>query len=273
MNNKPDLRTIKYLLIDLDGVLYRGDQPVPGLQNFFRFLGRRSINFLLTSNNATRTPEEYALKLRKMGVDVEPDRVLTSGQATAIYLKERLGRPMRLYLIGSESLRKVLEKEIESLEYDGAHPDVVVVGFDPTLTYEKLRTACVAIRAGARFVATNPDTTFPAEKELYPGTGANVAALEACTGQRAEIVGKPSPILFEMGLKRLGAKPGETAIVGDRLETDIVGGKRAGLTTILVLTGISSREEITSDVQPDLVFDGIAELAEAWEAILEGERP
>lgn len=273
MNSKPTLKMIKTLLIDLDGVLYRGDQPVPGLQDFFRFLRRRSINFLLTSNNATRTPEQYAQKLLKMGVEVEPESVLTSGQATAAYLRERFREPIHLYLIGSDSLRKVLDEEIESLHHVEVRPDVVVVGFDPTLTYEKLRIACVAIRAGAAFVATNPDTTFPAETELYPGTGANIAALEACTGRQAEVVGKPSPILFQMGLKRLGAKPEETAIVGDRLETDIVGGKRAGLTTILVLTGISSRDELGGEIQPDFVLEGVAELSETWEAALERERP
>lgn len=270
MDEKRILSRIDNLLIDMDGVLYRGNRPVPGLQDFFQFLARRSISFLLTSNNATRTPEQYVEKLRGMGVEVRPEQVLTAGQATAVYLREHFRPPVRLYIVGEESLRKVIEAELDSFEYDEADPDVVVAGFDSGITYEKLKTACIAIRGGASFVGTNPDKTWPAESVLYPGAGAIIAALEACTDRKAEIIGKPSPHLFELGLKRLGAKPENTAIVGDRLETDIAGGKRAGLTTILVLTGISSREELSGDIQPDLVFEGIAELAQAWEAVFEG---
>jgi 4-nitrophenyl phosphatase len=266
MPEKPDLdklRSIKRFIIDMDGVLYRGHEPVPGAKEFLKYLQEQGVPFMLATNNSTLTPNQYVAKLSAMNIEVTNDHILTSGQATAMYLSEIAPPSARLYAIGEEGLFSALEKQ--GFLITDRDADFVVVGMDRQLTYEKLRIACLAIGAGASFIGTNPDTTLPTELGLVPGNGAVLAALEAATNISPLIVGKPQPILLQLAMEKLGASPDHTAIIGDRLETDISGGKEVGLTTILVLTGISDREESeTSPFQPDLVFDDIGHLHKTW---------
>jgi 4-nitrophenyl phosphatase len=254
--------TFKSLIIDLDGVLYRGNEPIEGAREFIALLQREEIPFLLLTNNSTRTPGRYVEKLAKMGIVVGESDVLTSAQATALYL-ERIAPPgARVYAIGEEGLRAALgEKYI--LTEDKA--DFVVVDMDSELTYEKLRVATLLIRGGAGFIATNPDKTLPTEEGLIPGNGAILAALEAATGVAPFVVGKPEPAIFDLALARMGVGKEGAVVIGDRLETDILGGWRAGLITILVLSGATSRQELeNSPVKPDLVFEDVRQLYEVW---------
>jgi 4-nitrophenyl phosphatase len=257
------LRRIRHLIIDMDGVLWHGDTPLPDLVGFFAFLRQRQIDFILATNNSSRLPEQYAAKLARFGVDVSPDHVLTSAQATAAYLG-RIGPPgSRVYAIGDIGVRVALEQQGFALRDEEV--EYVVVGWDRQLTWDKLATAALLIHAGAKFVGTNPDTNYPTERGPVPGNGAQLATLETTTGVTPIIVGKPEPWMYEEAMRRMGAHPETTAVVGDRLDTDIGGGVRAGLTTVLVLSGIATEADLsTSPIAPDLVCAGIGELAEEW---------
>lgn len=260
----PDiLRSIKNFIIDVDGVLYRGQQPLAGAREFLDHLRRRGIPFILATNNSVRTPKQYVAKLGAMDIEVTEDHILTSGQATALYLTQVASPRAKVYVIGEEGLFSAVREQ--GFIVTDREVDFVVMGLDFELTYEKLKIATLAIRAGSSFIATNPDTTLPTEQGLIPGSGAILAALEAATGVSPLVIGKPQPILLRLAMEKLGITPDGTAIIGDRLETDILGGKEVGLTTILVLTGISDREELeTSPYQPDLVFENIGRLCQAW---------
>jgi 4-nitrophenyl phosphatase len=260
--SNPQPPIFKSLIIDLDGVLYRGDEAIAGAREFVALLQRERIPFLLLTNNSTRTPGQYVTKLAKMGIVIEESDVLTSAQATALYM-ERIAPPgARVYVIGEEGLRAALREKC-TIGEEGA--DFVVVGMDSELTYEKLKTATLLIRSGARFIATNPDKTLPTEESLVPGNGAILAALEAATGVAPFVVGKPEPTIFDLALARMEVGKEGAAVIGDRLETDILGGQRAGLITILVLSGVTSRQGLEdSTIKPDLVFESVRQLYEAW---------
>ena len=257
------LSSIKNLIIDMDGVLYRGRRPLPGAKEFLHHLEERYTAYILVTNNSTRTPEEYVAVLKEMGIEVVPERILTSALATADYLGNLLPQGARLYLIGEEGLYSALAAQ--GFEFGEGDVEAVVAGMDRQLTYEKLKAATVAIRQGARFVGTNPDKSFPAEQAIIPGTGAILAAIEAATGVQPTLIGKPEPTLFQMALRRMGTTARVTAVIGDRLETDILGGQRCGLTTILVLTGISQQKDLeASHIKPDYVFQDLIHLDEAF---------
>jgi 4-nitrophenyl phosphatase len=258
------LDEIRGFILDMDGVLYRARLPLPGACEFLARLQSTNTPFLLMTNNGTRTPEQYVARLAEMGITIEPERLLTSAQATARYLARQAPPGTRMFVIGMDGIRMALaEQEYELV--DSRQVDYVVVSADFGLTYAQLRTATLAIRDGARFVATNPDRTFPAEDGLVPGCGAILAALEATTDVKPIVIGKPEPAMFEQALAQLGTHPEETAMVGDRLETDIRGGRGVGMRTILVLSGASTRDDIErSRVKPDWVFGSIADLDRAW---------
>lgn len=261
------LRAIRHLIIDMDGVLWRGRRPMPGLAAFFAFLRRRGIRFVLATNNASRSRADYVAQLAQFGVAVDPEEVLPSGEATALYLQEIAPPGARVLVVGERALREALEAAgFRLVEEETA--DFVVVGLDWGLTYAKLARAARAIWNGARFIGTNPDPVWPGEDGLYPGNGATLAFLERATGVAPVVVGKPEPLMFRIAMARMGAAPASTAVIGDQIPTDIVGGKRAGLTTILVLSGATAPAALAeSPVQPDLVFPDIQALQRAWEAL------
>lgn len=261
------LKSIRNLIVDMDGVLYRGDSPILGIVPFFRFLREKGIRFLLATNNSTLTPREYSAKMARMAVDIPPESILTSGLAAADYLAARYPPGTRVHVIGETGLREALT----SAGFVLADRDVeaVVVGMDRQVTYDKLARATLLIRAGALFVGTNPDKTLPVPEGEIPGNGALLALLEAASGVSPLVIGKPQKHLFEIALRRLGASPEETAALGDRLETDVLGARRAGLLSIMVLSGVSTREQaLGSPHPPDLIFQNVGELAEAWGAVL-----
>ncbi len=257
----PSLADITHLIIDMDGVLYRGDQPMPGLCEFIAFLRDRGIYFILATNNSTRTPEEYAEKLARMGVQVSPAEILASGQAVARYLAREYPRGTRVHVFGMPSLKQAMADEGFVLADDDV--PLVVASMDRAITYEKLKRATLLIRGGARFIATNLDPSVPSEEGLLPGTGSMIAALETASGVKPTAIGKPEPIMYQLAMQQMGARPETTAAVGDRADTDILGGKRAGLFTICVLSGSSNRAEAEA-VGSDMILDDIAHLLRIW---------
>jgi 4-nitrophenyl phosphatase len=249
------LQGIRHLIIDMDGVLWRGDEPMEHLQSFFGFLHERSIDYILATNNSSRTPEQYTAKLARFGIQVAPEAILTSSQVAAVYLASQAPQGARVYTIGGDGLRRALETQgFELVAPDADSADYVVVGWDTQLTWNKLATAALLIHRGAGFVGTNPDVSYPTERGPAPGNGAQLAALETTTGIAPTVTGKPEPPMYEEAMRRMGARPGTTAVIGDRLDTDIAGGVRLGLTTILVLSGIASKDDVAgSPFKPDVV--------------------
>jgi 4-nitrophenyl phosphatase len=262
------LAPIRALIIDMDGVLYRGDTPLDGLETFFAFLRAREIRFQLVTNNSTATPSMYVAKMARMGVQVTEGDILTSSLATADYLAARLPSGSQVYAIGEEGLKDALQRA--GFRLGQRDPSAVVVGFDRDLTYAKLSVACLLIRAGVPFVATNPDITLPVPEGQVPGTGATLAALAAATETQPTMIGKPEPALMQQAMQRMEATVETTAAVGDRPETDILSAQRAGMLSILTLSGATDRERLaTFDVQPDLVVRDIRALAEGWSSVLD----
>ncbi len=265
-----ELANIRNLLIDMDGVLYRGKTALPGSGELIKFLELEDIDYLLVTNNSTSTPAQFVARLKRMDVRVPEESIVTSGVATANYLKARAPNGARVNVVGEEALVEELQKR--GFAMAGRDADYVVCGWDRGINFEKLKTACLAIRDGAIFVGTNPDKTYPLENDIIPGAGSILAALIAATDVEPIVVGKPEPIMFEQSLDILDARPEETAILGDRVETDILGGYRAGIATMMVLTGISEeREAKEHDVPVDFVFKDLPALIEAWEKALDGQ--
>lgn len=260
-------RSIRYLIIDLDGVLRRNRQPLPGAAELLRWLERRGIGYTIVSNNAVPTPSQLAAALAEMGILVDERRLITSAAGAAWFLSREWPGGARVYIIGEEGLRQAILADGLFVE-DERRPDCVVVGADRAINYRKLAIACRALCNGARFVATNTDPRFPTEDGVAPGAGALVAAVETCSGVKPTVVGKPQVLLLRMALERMGAQPEETALVGDQLETDVAGGMAAGLRTILVLTGLTAPADLAaSPIKPACVFRGLPELMEAWHTL------
>jgi len=267
---------INTLIIDMDGVLWHGDQPIPGLVEFFQTLRERQIRFILATNNASQTAGQYVDKLARMGVTVDSGEILTSAMATALYLAQRTDpASTRVFVIGEKGATEPLVQqgfaltglyEVDAPGENGPKKgaDYVVCGMDRELTWHKLATAALNINAGAIFIGTNPDTSLPTELGFTHGNGAILAALQAATGVAPIIIGKPEPLMYQQALSLLGVDPAETMAIGDRLETDILGAVRANIRSLMVLTGVSSEEDLkTSDYQPDWVMPDIRAITEA----------
>ncbi|HEX6290094.1 MAG TPA: HAD-IIA family hydrolase [Herpetosiphonaceae bacterium] len=259
-----DLRAIRAVLFDMDGVLYRGAQALPGVNELLAFLEARRLPYACITNNASRTPEQFAANVQAMGLKIAPERIITSAIATNVYLRSVAPPGTPIYAVGMDGLIQPLFGDGYFVLEEQA-PSFVVVGADFEVTYAKLRAACLAIRAGATFVGTNPDKTFPAEDGIVPGCGALLAALEAATDQKPMIIGKPEPGMFIAALKLLEAQAPTTLVIGDRYDTDIVGGATAGLRTAMVLTGISTAAEAEDGlVVPDAIVADLPELLRIW---------
>ena len=253
-------------LMDLDGVLWAGQRVFSDAVravNSLHSLGKRIV-FL--TNNSTKSRAQYVEKLRKIGVDwVREQDVVNSGFATAKLLREQRG-PLKVYPFGDVGLYVELMLQGHRLVNEdwcwAGDVDAVVVGMDPGVTYWKIGAAANAIRAGADFVATNPDRTFPTERGLMPGAGTMVAALEAASGKKPDlIVGKPYKPIFEIALSVLGIEKSKVLVVGDRLDTDVIGARNVGLDSALVLTGVATLKEVeASQVKPGYILRSLNEL-------------
>lgn len=246
------------VLLDLDGVLYRGSEAVPGAPEAvarLRTIGKRVV---FVTNNSARTPETVAAKLAGIDIDADPAEVETSALATADLLARR--GVVDAFVVGEEGIRTALQaRGIALAGLDAAKVDVVVVGWDRGVDYAKLRVASVLVERGASLVATNGDPSLPSSDGNWPGAGALVAAIETTTGALAEVVGKPHPPLLLAALERAGG--GRPLLVGDRLDTDVAGAAGLGWDSLLVLTGIARREDLAgASVRPTFVADDLSAL-------------
>jgi len=252
------------LFMDMDGVIYLDREPIPDAVEFVSSARAAGKRLLFLTNNSRLTRRQYREKLGGMGIEVEEEEILTSAAATADFLMENYDMEGKsAYFIGGQGLEEELGRTGLALlgGEEGRRADFVVVGWDTELTYDKLRIACLALHAGAVFVGTNADATFPAPDGLWPGAGSILAALEKAAGREALVVGKPNPYMMEMALSRAGSRADATLMIGDRLETDVLGGWRAGLDTCLVLTGVAGREDVEGFTpRPDLVVESLREL-------------
>jgi len=262
------LQKYKAVLLDGDGVLWKADQPIPGINPFFEFLNERGIRWALLTNNNTRTAQDYIDKLGNFGIKAGKDMVFTSSTATADYLLENYGKDVFLHVVGMDGLTRTLSAagfQFTCGEEEPASPvAAVVAGMDREINLKKVTIAMRLIMAGADFIATNTDGSFPTPEGINPGTGTVIGALQFASGTKPYVVGKPQPAIFQSALKALGATSENTLMVGDRLETDILGANSLGIKTAAVLTGVTSRNEIAhNDIQPDFIFDDIAALHQA----------
>jgi len=265
------------LLIDLDGVVWVGREPVPGGPEALRELLAAGKEIVFVTNNPGKPPERYAERLGSLGVEVGPERIVTAGMVTAQLAAEAAGPGGSAFVIGAPDFRRMVGEAIGApksrlagtkhadpvLEGEaGREADVVVVSGHRDFDYGELLTATLALQGGAGLLATSRDPTLPMPGGAWPGTGSILAAVETASGRRAEIGGKPERHLFAMALERIGAKPGDrVAMVGDRIASDVDGGRAAGLTTILVLSGASTREEAeAAEPPPDHVAADLAAL-------------
>ena len=246
------------ILFDLDGVLYRGEAAVPSAPPTLTELRRRSVRPIFLTNNSSRTPFQVAEKLRGIGIEAEPGEVVTSALATAELLAERGGG--RAFVIGQDGVREALsDAGIAIVDGDPEEADLVVVGYDGGATYGALKRASLLVQRGARLVATNADGSYPAADGLWPGAGALLAVITTTTGAEPEIVGKPFAPLFEAGRRRGGG--GRPLVVGDRLDTDIEGAARLGWDSMLVLTGVSAREDVERlGIVPTVIAEDVSGL-------------
>ncbi len=238
-------------LVDLDGVVWIGREPVPGAAEALRSLLEAGKQICFVTNNPGRPAGEYARRLGEAGVDVDAGHVVTAGEATARLAVERAGTGAGTFAIGAPAFHETLAGAgLVLLEGEAAREaDLVVVSGHRGFDYEELLTATLALRRGAALLATSHDPTLPMPGGAWPGTGAILAAVETAGGVRAEIGGKPEPYLFELARERIAAAE-RVAMVGDRVSSDVEGGRRAGLETILVLSGATSREEAEGAVPP-----------------------
>jgi 4-nitrophenyl phosphatase len=262
------LTDMRAVISDMDGVLWHGPLPLPGLADFFDFLDSRAIPLVLASNNSTATPAQYQQKLANWDIKVELDHILTCTLATVGHLKSEFSQGAGVYVVGEKSLRGAIREAGFDLLADASQPaKAVVVGGDRTLTYDKLKNASLLIRQGARFIGTNPDVLCPTDEGLIPEAGTILAAIQAATGVAPLVIGKPERPLFELALRQLDSLPRQTVMLGDRLDTDILGAQRVGLKTILLKTGVDNEDSISQKgIQPDAVFSGIEELVQTWRA-------
>lgn len=259
------LKDFRAYLLDLDGVIYRGELLLPGARELVGWLDATGRKMMYLSNNSIATPDEVGAKLKRLGMPRPEGRVFTAGLAATQMVAHRFPGGS-VYVLGMPPVESMAEAVGLRVIRDGdeeEQPDAVLVGLDRTLTYARLRRALRAIMGGAAFFSVNRDPRLPVEDGYEPGTGALAAALEYATGKRAEIAGKPAPGIVLEAMRLLDVRPDETLMIGDGLDLDIVAGHAAGVTTALVLTGLTSAgqaQEATGERKPDLVYADLTAL-------------
>ncbi|NLF18859.1 MAG: HAD family hydrolase [Lentisphaerae bacterium] len=253
-----DLREKRAFICDMDGVIYHGDRLLPGVAEFLDWLVTHDKLFLFLTNSSERSPRELSQKLRRLGLTVSEEHFYTSALATASFLASQQPGGSA-YVIGEAGLTNALYEA--GFTMNNVDPDYVVVGETRGYSYEKIEHAVHLVRRGARLIGTNPDLTGPTEKGIVPATGALIAPIELATGSKAYFVGKPNPLIMRHALKKLGCRREETAIVGDRMDTDIVAGVEADIETVLVLSGVAQRADLPRFAYaPRYVLDGVGDI-------------
>ena len=263
MNGIP-LTSLRHFLLDMDGTIYLGLQPIPGAPEFIRYARDTGRRCMFLTNNPTRDAREYSAKLRGMGIEAGPEDVLTAGAATVRFLLDETPY-RRVYAIGTPSFEAQLCSV--GIACDAPEPEAVVLAFDTTLTYEKLERACLLVAKGLPYIATNPDKVCPTEYGYIPDCGATAALIEAATSRVPRFIGKPSPALARAAMALMSAAPHTTAMVGDRLYTDMRMAYEANITSVLVLSGETHAHDLNlANRRPDFVFASVRELHKALAA-------
>lgn len=254
------LRGKKGFICDMDGVIYRGNTLLPGVKEFVAWLEQNGKRFLFLTNSSERSPKELRQKLLRMGLDVGEEHFYTSALATASFLARQMPG-CTAYVIGAPGLVNALYDR--GITMNDVDPDYVIVGESATYNYEMISRAVSLVMKGARLIATNSDLTGPAESGLVPACRALVAPVELVTGKKAYFMGKPNPLMMRTGLQMLGVHSEEAVMVGDRMDTDVIAGTESGLTTVLVLSGCTSREEVDDyPYRPSYILNGVGDIAE-----------
>ncbi|UTR15844.1 TIGR01457 family HAD-type hydrolase [Salipaludibacillus sp. LMS25] len=231
----------KGYLIDLDGTMYRGEEKIDAASRFVKQLEERKLPYLFVTNNSSRPPEDVAAKLNSMDIPAKPEHVFTTSMATAHYIEENYGKA-DVYMIGEEGLEQALESQGHKIT--DVQPEVVVMGIDRDLSYEKLTKACLAVRNGAAFLSTNGDIAIPTERGLLPGNGSLTSVVHVSTGIAPLFIGKPESIIIKQALEVLGTQLEDTLMVGDNYQTDIMAGINAGMDTLIVHTGVTTSDQL-----------------------------
>ncbi|MCQ3953590.1 HAD-IIA family hydrolase [Chloroflexi bacterium CFX5] len=254
---------IRGLILDMDGVIWKGDAPIGDLPAIFGRIRARGLKFVFATNNGTKTPEEYCEKLAALGVKAEARQVVTSALGLAFMLAQKHPPGTKIFMIGEDGIRVALEEKgfvVVGVE-DAPQAQAVVMGIDRGINFQKVAEAALLVRAGRPFYTTNTDRTFPTPRGEIPGSGSWLAVVTSATGVEPMVAGKPFPYLMELALERLGTAKEETLVVGDRLETDVAAGQAVGCPTALVLSGVSKREE-AEGWNPTLIAESLSALVE-----------
>ncbi len=245
-------------ICDMDGVIYHGNIILDGVREFVNWLIENNKKFVFLTNSPEKTPHELSMKLDRMGLKVDPDHFYTSAMATAAFLASQ--KPgCTAYVIGEAALSKALYDQ--KIYMNDVNPDYVVVGETRSYNFEKIEKAIDLVRKGAKLIGTNPDITGPTEKGIMPATGSLVAPIEISTGKKAYFIGKPNPLMLRHGLSKLGCHSGDIAFVGDRMDTDIIAGIESNVDTVLVLSGVTSLEDIDKfPYRPKYILNNVGEI-------------
>ena len=255
---KQQLQKIRCFLLDMDGTIFLGGRLLPGAAEFIAYLKQSGRSFLFMTNNSSKNSQSYVEKLAGLGIECKEQDILTSGEATCIYL-QTLKPGGKIYLLGTPCLEKEFVQAGFTLTED--HPDFVVLGFDKTLTYQKLVTACDLLRAGVPFIATHPDVNCPMEHGYIPDAGAMIALIRESTGVSPKIIGKPQAEMIQSAFQKRSFPLDEYAVVGDRLYTDIASGNKAGIASVLVLSGETQKSDLEkSPWEPSFIVPDVGEI-------------
>ena len=261
MNKNDPLTAVRCFLLDMDGTFFLGERLVEGALKFIEVLGQQGIEYIFLTNNSSKDSGQYAEKITRLGLPVSRDKILTSGEATAMHL-QRQQPGARVYVVGTAALENEFAGRGFILAEDT--PDFAVLGFDTALTYAKLWKLCDLVRAGIPYIATHPDYNCPTETGFMPDIGATIAFVKASTGREPDlIVGKPNRLLAEKAAERTGIPLSAMCMIGDRLYTDIALGSAAGIPTILILSGETQADAVTtSPFQPSYIFQNLGAVAD-----------
>ena len=258
-----ELTDKRLFLLDMDGTLYLDDALFPGTLPFLRRIREKGGRYLFLTNNSSRGADAYVEKLRRLGIKSTPEDFLTSVDALILFLRKGDYQSKALYAAGTESFRSQLRQAGFTVTADRDEAEVLICGFDTELTFQKLEDACILLNRGVEFLATNPDWVCPTWYGYVPDCGSVCEMLFRATGRRPKVIGKPQPEMALLAMESTGFSPEETVLVGDRLYTDIACAANAGIDSVLVLSGESSRKDLkTSEVQPRWVLQDVAELTE-----------
>lgn len=259
-----NIKDIKCFLLDMDGTIYLGNELIDGAKEFLNTLKEKNIKYLFLTNNSSKNKDRYVEKLNGLGIEASREDVFTSGEATTIYLNQ-LKKGAKIFLLGTKDLEEEFEKAgFELIKERGKNIDFVVLGFDTSLTYEKLWIACEYIAEGAEYIATHPDFNCPLEGgKFMPDVGSMIELIKASTGRTPTVIGKPSAHIINAIVKKYNLNKEELAMVGDRLYTDIRTGLDNGLTSVLVMSGETNEEMLKDTIyKPHYVFNSVKDLAE-----------